>query len=67
MADYELTAVEEARAKEFREFIKTEFGTRHYKKTHFQFIMTPNGIGVEVEIRDELSGESRNISDIESW
>jgi hypothetical protein len=67
MADFTLTEVEETRAKEFRAFIKTEFGARHSKKTHFQYIFSPNGIGIIVEIRDELSGETKDITDIDSW
>ena len=64
---FEMTDVEVKRAKEFREYIKTEYGERHFKNVAFSYIFTPNGISNSVAIRENESGEERDISDMDSW
>ena len=62
MASFILSEKEEKSSKMFRENHKS-CGTPRL----FNYILTPNGIGVSVKIACPYCGESEDITDVDCW
>lgn len=46
---------------------QTEIKKRFGKYGLFDFIFTPNGIGIGIKIKSHLTGEVLDLSDVEKW
>ena len=62
-----LNEVEQQREKEFREYIRREYGEKHYRKDRFEYIFSPNGVACNIFVHEVLSGARQEISDLDSW
>lgn len=67
MAYFSLDKIEQVRAKEFRDFIRKEFGERHFKTAQFEYVMSNNGIGTHVKVREVGTRAERDITNYDSW